>query len=211
MPVFRLLQLVLAACALALGALAAAAPPAYTGTVPVRSQDEAERADALRSALAKVVIEQTGDAGVLAREDVANAVAQADRYVVQYGYRNDGAGTPLQLVAQFDAAAVDAMLTRLGLREAAAVAAAEAPSAARVWIGGLRNADDWLRADGYLARSADVRSSRPLAAQGEAVLMQLELAGGLAHFLDGLAAESTLAIDPAPAHTDADAALVLVP
>ena len=41
--------------------------------------------------------------------------------------------------------------------------------------------------------------------------MQLELAGGLAHFLDGLAAAPTLAIDPAPAHTDADAALVLVP
>ncbi len=212
MSLLRLLHLVLAVCVLAAGLPAHGARLPYSGSVQVRSQDDAERADALRSALAKVVIERSGDAAALAREDVANEVAKADRYVLQYSYQREAPGAPLQLVAQFDAAAVDALLLRLGLlAETPATGAADGQT--RVWIGGLHDADDWLRVSGYLARHPMLRDSRPIAAQDEGVLMQLDLAGTLAQFLDALAQEQerTLVPDAAAAHADAAATLLLVP
>ncbi len=211
MSVLRLLQLAVILCALAPSAAVAAAPIVYTGSVAVRSQDEAERADALRSALAKVVIERSGDAGILAREDVANAVAKADRYVVQYSYHAEAGAAPLMLVAQFDAAAVDALLQRLGLRASTPLAGGDSASEVSVWIGGLRGVDDWLRVAGYLARQPRLRASRPLAAHDDGVLMRLSLDGGLAPFLDTLAAGQVLAVDAGAAPSGADAALVLVP
>ena len=88
----RLLPLFLLVFATVFAQPAPAAPTAYTGSAPVNSQNDDERAAALKTALANVVIEQTGDAGILARADVAKAVAQADRYVLQYSYRgSDGA------------------------------------------------------------------------------------------------------------------------
>jgi hypothetical protein len=205
----RLLPLFLLVFATVFAQPAPAAPTAYTGSAPVNSQNDDERAAALKTALANVVIEQTGDAGILARADVAKAVAQADRYVLQYSYRgSDGART---LVAQFDSEAVDAMLARLGLRDAAQAAApANATTEASVWIGGVRNADDWLRVAGYLARNNFVRSSRPLEARGDAVLMRLTLASDVPHFLDAVAAERTLAVESRDSVSgDADARLVL--
>ena len=56
----------------------AAAPATYTGEAPVNSQSDAERSGAIKNALAKVVIERSGDAGILARDEVAKAVAKAD-------------------------------------------------------------------------------------------------------------------------------------
>lgn len=210
MSLLRLLHLVLAVCVLAAGLPAHGARLPYSGSVQVRSQDDAERADALRSALAKVVIERSGDAAALAREDVANEVAKADRYVLQYSYQRAAPGTPLQLVAQFDAAAVDALLLRLGLLAETPATGAVAGQT-RVWIGGLHDADDWLRVSGYLARHPMLRDSRPLAAHDEGVLMQLDLAGTLAQFLDALAQERTLVPDAGAAHADAAATLLLVP
>ena len=207
----RLLVLFLLVFATAFAPDAPAAPATYVGSAPVNSQTDDERVAALKTALANVVIEQTGDAGILARADVASAVAKADRYVLQYSYRGgDGA---LTLVAQFDSEAVDAMLARLGLRDAAQAAApASTTSEASVWIGGVRNADDWLRVAGYLARNNFVRSSRPLEARGDAVLMRLTLAGDLAHFLDAVTAERTLAVESRDSVSgDADARLVLTP
>lgn len=206
----RLLPLFLLAFATAFAQPAHAAPTTYVGSAPVNSQDDAERAAALKTALANVVIEQTGDAGILARGDVAKAVAQADRYVLQYSYRGGSDGA-LTLVAQFDSAAVDAMLARLGLRDAAQpAAAADTTTEASVWIGGVRNADDWLRVAGYLARNNFVRSSRPLEARGDAVLMRLTLASDLPHFLDAIAAERTLTVESRDSVSgDADARLVL--
>jgi len=216
MPVrlFRLLPLFLLVLATAFAQPAVAAPNTYTGSAPVNSQSDDERAAALKTALANVVIEQTGDAGILARGDVARAVAQAGRYVLQYGYRGAAGGSsPLTLVAQFDSEAVDAMLARLGLRDAAqAAAAADAGSEASVWIGGVRSADDWLRLAGYLARNNFVRSSRPLQARGDAVLMRLALASDLPHFLDAVSAERTLSVESRDSVAgDADARLVLTP
>ena len=99
-------------------ALACAAPATYTGEAPVNSQGDAERTEALKTALANVVIDVTGDPGVLARSDVASAVGKAERYVLQYRYRQNASGSPdgakFVLVAEFDSTAVDQMLSRLG-------------------------------------------------------------------------------------------------
>ena len=70
----------------------AAAPTTYTGEAPVNSQSDEDRAAALKTALANVVMTRTGDPGVLARADVASAVGQAERYVLQYQYRDNPAG-----------------------------------------------------------------------------------------------------------------------
>jgi hypothetical protein len=197
-------------------AFAWAAPGTYTGTAPVNSQSDDERAEALKTALANVVIEQSGDGGALSRPEVAKAVAQADRYVQQYEYRTnanaDAGGARLTLVAQFDSAAVDKMLQRLGLGGADVVAAAsETPSEATVWIGGLRNADDYARVIAYLGRSNFVRGAQPMRARGDGMLVKLSLATDLAHFLDAVGMERTLAVASQPASADhVDATLALV-
>src|SRR5476649_1571910 len=58
--------------------LARAVTSLYTGQVPVNSQADGERAEALKSALAQVVVKLSGDTAVLAKPDVAKAVANAE-------------------------------------------------------------------------------------------------------------------------------------
>ena len=91
MPVRTLLARCTLGLVLALlSPLAAALGPAtYTGTAPVNSQSDADRTGALQTALANVVIAQTGDSSVIARPDVAKAVAGAERYVLQYQYKSN--------------------------------------------------------------------------------------------------------------------------
>jgi hypothetical protein len=92
---------------------AASAGGLYTAQVPVTSQDEAERAQALKTALGQVITRASGDAAALSRPEVAKALAQAERYVQQFQYQQDvvtEAGQTqvhLTLVAQFDRDAVD--------------------------------------------------------------------------------------------------------
>lgn len=193
----------------------AAAPSTYTGEAPVNSQSDDDRAAALKTALANVVIAQTGDPGILARADVANAVGQAERYVLQYQYRDNIAGAEggarLTLIAQFDSVAVDKMLQRLGLAapdEAAALA--ETPSTATLWIGGIRSADDYARVMGYFGKSNFVRGAQPLQAHDDGMLVKLSLATDLAHFLDAVEMERTLAA-ASPPTAGADATLTLLP
>ena len=208
---FALVVLVLAPAALR------AAPATYTGEAPVNSQSDDERVDALKTALASVVIQQTGDPGVLSRSDVASAVGKADRYVLQYRYRKsaDGAGAPLVLVAEFDSTAVDQMLQRLGLGEFApgTAAAIEAtPTDATVWIGGIRSAQDYARVVGYLGKSPLVRGVRPQQARGDGMLVKLSLGTDLAHFLDAVGIERTLSVVSASPPVDGvDATLALAP
>jgi hypothetical protein len=198
-------------------AAARAAPATYTGEAPVNSQSDDERVDALKTALASVVIRETGDPGVLSRSDVAAAVAKADRYVLQFRYRKstDGAGAPLVLVAEFDSAAVDQMLQKLGLGEFASGTAAPVdatPTEATVWIGGIRSAEDYARVVGYLGKSALVRGVRPQQARGDGMLVKLSLGTDLAHFLDAVGMERTLAVVSAQPPVDGvDATLALAP
>src|SRR6185369_309276 len=92
----------------------------YTGQVPVVSQSDADRAEALKSALGEVVVRVSGDKGVLARPDIAKAIADAERYVQQFSYQQEvvtEAGQPqvrLILVAHFDRDAVDRLLRNPG-------------------------------------------------------------------------------------------------
>lgn len=195
----------------------ALAPATYTGTAPVNSQSDADRIGALQTALANVVIAQTGDSGVIARPDVAKAVGEAERFVLQYQYKhNTGADdtAKMTLVAQFDSAAVDKMLSRLGIGNRSSgedkAALSETPSEATVWIGGIRNANDYARVIGYLAKNNFVRGAQPMQAHADAILVKLSLATDLAHFLDAVGMERTLTLDAAaPRDEGVDATLAL--
>lgn len=193
---------------------AIAGPTMYTGEAPVNSQSDEERAAALKTALANVVIERTGDSGALARAEVARAVGEAERYVLTYQYRRSSgadAAAPLVLVAQFDGAAVDRMLHRLGLLGGEVAATpAEAPSEATVRIDGIRSTDDYARVMHYLASSNFVHNAQPLQAQADSLVVRLSLSTSLARFLDAVGLERTLGVVDATAHGDGiDATLAL--
>jgi hypothetical protein len=214
MRAFFPLRAIVFLLALLASAAALAAPASYTGEAPVNSQSDDERSGALKTALANVVVAQTGDGGVLARSDVAKAVEQAERYVLQYQYRRgDDSGAKYLLVAQFDSTAVNQMLQRLGLGPAGAEAevAAEAPSEATVWIGGVNNANDYARLIGYLARNNFVRNAQPMEARGDGVLVRLSLVSGLPRFLEVVAMERTLGVVAGAKVEGVDATLALTP
>lgn len=196
---------------LALAPLAGlAAPTTYSGSAPVNSQSDDERAGALKTALAHVVMEQTGDSSVVARPDVAKAIEKAERYMLQYSYRRNSDGdAPMTLIAQFDAAAVDQMMQRLGLGPLANVPLApETPTEATLWIGDIRNADDYAHVIGYLGRNNFVKAAQPMEVTADGILVRVSLSTDLAHFLDAVGMERTLASSTTRAD-GADAALVL--
>ena len=196
----------------------------YTGQVPVNSQSDAERAEALKSALAQVVVKLTGgDNAVLARPDVAQAVANAANYVQQYQYAQDVStaadGKPqvrLSLVAQFDRTAVDKLVADLGLGQASAAAPdAQAARAVadvqaqsfRVWIGGLHSAVDYARAVGTLSRNELVRGVKAEQARGDGIELRLDITGPLQRLLDSLSG-SSLQVDNAKPPVDGIEALL---
>ena len=200
----------------------------YTGQVPVNSQSDAERTEALKSALAQVVVKLTGgDNAVLAKPDVAQAVANAANYVQQYQYAQDVATTAdgkpqvrLSLIAQFDRTAVDKLVADLGLSQAGgatanaqdgqAVADTQAQSF-RVWIGGLHSAVDYARAVGTLTRNELVRGVKAEQARGDGVELRLDITGPLPRLLDALGG-SALQVDNAKPPVDGiDALLSLRP
>ncbi|MBX3693001.1 DUF2066 domain-containing protein [Dokdonella sp.] len=201
----------LVACLPICAPTAFAAPPTYRGEASVASQAEGERNEGLKNALGGIVMRLSGDSGVLARGEVAHAVAEAPRYVLQYQYRRDSEASQLVLVAEFDAAAVDAMLARLGLADRSAVAN-EPPGTHRLWIAGIQSAVDYARLLGYLDRHALVREVRPLEARGDGLLIEVGSASGLTRLLDALGSEGTLGITHASPPLDGiDATLALLP
>ena len=117
----RGLQAFVALFALAFATLAPAparaAPPTYTAEAPVDSQSDDDRLEALKIALANVIIDQTGDAGALSRSDVAAQLAKADRYVLQFKYRQNAgaADTGAPRLTQPKQARGDGMLVKLSL------------------------------------------------------------------------------------------------
>ncbi|HET9189719.1 MAG TPA: DUF2066 domain-containing protein [Rudaea sp.] len=225
----RRLALSLSLPLLALALLAPSAPAhaegLYTGQVPVNTQSDAERAEALKSALAQVVVKLTGgDNAVLARPEVAQAVANAANFVQQYQYAQDVATTAdgkpqvrLSLVAQFDRTAVDKLVSDLGLGQAGA-AAPNAQAVAdtqaqsfRVWIGGLNSAVDYARAIGALSRNELVRGVKAEQSRGDGVEVRVDITGPLPRLLDSLSG-SPLQVDNAKPPVDGiDALLSLRP
>lgn len=203
-----------------LAGAAVAAPTTYSGEAPVANQSEAARAGALKTALAEVVMRLSGDPGILARSEVANAVAAADKLVLQYRYRRDNAtddaGMPvsrLVLVAEFDSNAVDRMLAGLGFAGGGANVAIDAtPVEKRIWLSGIHSAADYARALGYLTRQAQVRRSWPVEARGDGILVHLVLAGDFNRWLGLVGTDTVLQVNSAsPPVQGIDATLALSP
>ncbi len=178
-----------------------AASGAYTAEVAVNTQADSERAEALKSGLGQVVVRLTGDSGVLAREEVARRVADAERYVQQFQYRQDSVvengqtQVRLVLVVQFDHDAVDQLLGTLGPSRSGAVpgdAVANHPATYHVWIGAVHSADDYARLIGALSAHDMVRELSPEQARGDGVLLKLVLNGSLPSLLTSPALANVL-------------------
>jgi len=214
-------------CALALIAvsLSAVAGGLYTGQVLVASQSDADRTEALKSALGDVVVRVSGDKGVLARPEVAKAIADAERYVQQFSYQQDivtEAGQTqvrLTLVAHFDRDAVDRLLRNAGSPkesppppdgQAAVVDAT--PGSYRVWIAGVRSPQDYARLIGALSGNEFVREVQVELARGDGVQVRLTSAASLSRLLDNLSAGAVIRVANAKPPVDGlDALLDLQP
>jgi Uncharacterized protein conserved in bacteria (DUF2066) len=195
----------------------------YAAEVPVNSQADAERTEALKSALAQVVIRISGNPSALARADVAKQVAGAASYVQQFQYRqevvNDN-GQPLTrlfLSAQFDREGVDQMLRSLGLLAGVAPSAGEPiadsrPGVFHVWISGLHSAQDYARVMGAIGANEGVRDAVAEQTRGDGMQVRLSLAGALQRWLDGQQAGGVLRVTNAKPPVDGvDALLSLNP
>jgi uncharacterized protein len=88
----------------------------YEAQVPVASQAAPEREQALRAALAQVLVKVSGDRSAPQRSALAQALANAGQYVQQFGYRTPPeASEGLLLWARFDADGVARVLREAGL------------------------------------------------------------------------------------------------
>lgn len=203
-------------CLVLFGSAQAAVPATYSGEAAVGSQSEAERGEALKTALAEVVIRLSGDPGVLSRADVARAVADASKYVLQYQYRRNsaiesGQASSLSLVAEFDSVAVDRLLSQLGLTGAGSTTAIDTtPSEGRIWISGIESPADYARVVGYLSRQSMLRNAQPVEARGDGLLVKLSIAGSLSTWLQTVEGEGTLRVNnTSPPIDGLDATLAL--
>jgi hypothetical protein len=100
-------------------AAAVMAPGLHEGIVPVADKSDSSRADAMRAALAQVLIKLTGDSAVAKQAGAADILRETQRYVLEYRYQSaaqPAAGTPpLSLWVRFDATAVDQAVAAAGL------------------------------------------------------------------------------------------------
>lgn len=196
----------------------------YTAQVPVPSQSESDRTEALKNALAQVVVRISGDAGALAKPDIAKAVAGAERYVQQFQYQEevatDAGGQPqvrLTLVAQFDRDAVDQLMRGVGLLQDGAPsdqapAADTAPGVFRLWVGGVRSGKDYARLIGSVAANERVRDVQVEIARGDGLQLRVTTIGPLAPLLDALNAGAVVRVTNAqPPVEGLDAMLELKP
>lgn len=219
--VFARACLLVAVC---LGAPALHAAGLYSAVVPVDSQNDAERAGALKTALAQVVVRLSGgDDAILARPEVAQAIGDAAQYVQQYQYQRDVAddnGKPqvhLTLLAQFDPDAVDKLLANLGLQHAAAgTEASQAavdvqPQQYRVWVSGVNSAMDYAKAVGVLSRNDLVRSAQAEQTRGDGVELRLEVTGPLSRLLASLGGSGLRVLNAQPPLEGVDALLGVQP
>lgn len=83
-----LLKIVALLSAVGFSLVANAAPVTnlYEALVPVADQSVAERSRALKTGLGKVLVKVTGNSAVLADQEIARAMAEAEGYVTEYGY-----------------------------------------------------------------------------------------------------------------------------
>ena len=112
------------------------------------------------------MIRVSGDPGVLARPEVAKAVANAERYVQQYQYQQDVVTNVGQPQAAPDSwsrnsiampsinccKALDSGLVQAAPASAHAAVVDTTPGSYRVWVSGVRSAQDYARLIGGLGR-----------------------------------------------------------
>ena len=188
----RVIALIFLAC---IGTVHAAG--LYTAQVPVASQSDEDRAEALKAGLSQIMVRVSGEPGVLAKPEVAKALGQAERYVQQFQYQQDivtEGGQPqvrLTLVAQFDRDAVDRLVNGTGAAAASAPAetagtAQATPGVYHLWIGGVRSAQDYARAVGALTGSDLVRDVQVELARGDGMQLRLASSVSLQRLLDSL-------------------------
>ncbi len=187
----------------------------YTGEAPVTSQSEGERAEALKAALAQVLVKVGGDNAILARPEIAKAVAGAERFVQQYQYTQnvgEGGQSPARftLVAQFDRDAVDQLIAGAGKRDAAAVADTK-PQSYRVWVGGVTSADAYARLIGMLSHNELVRGLQAEQARNDGVELRIDTIGPLQRVLDSLGNGPLRVANAKPPVEGVDALLDLQP
>src|SRR6478736_8120127 len=203
----RFAGICLCTLALIVASWSAVAGGLYTGQVLVVSQSDADRTEALKSALSEVVVRVSGDKGVLARPDVGKAIADAERYVQQFSYQQEvvtDAGQPqvrLTLVAHFDRDAVDRLLRNPGSTKDAppppdgqAAAVDATPGSYRVWVAGVRSSQDYARLIGALSGNEFVREVQVELARGDGVQVRLTTATSLARLLDNLSAGAVIRV-----------------
>jgi hypothetical protein len=196
---------------------AAAAGGLYTAQVPVTSQDEAERAQALKTALGQVITRASGDPAALGRPEVVKALAQADRYVQQFQYQQDAvteSGQPqvrLTLVAQFDRDAVDRLVGG-GAKETVAdgpsAPADTVPGTYHIWVGGIRSGRDYARVIGALSGSESVRDVQVELTRGDGMQLRVATASSLTRLLDNVNAGSVMRVTNAKPPVDGIDALL---
>jgi hypothetical protein len=221
----RFAGICLFALALIMFSWPAVAAGLYTGQVLVASQSDADRTEALKTALGDVVVRVSGDKGVLARPDVAKAIADAERYVQQFSYQQEvgtEAGQPqvrLTLVAHFDRDAVDRLLRNPGSTKEApppsdgqAAPVDATPGSYRVWVAGVRSPQDYARLIGALSGNEFVREVQVELARGDGVQVRLTSATSLSRLLDNLSAGAVIRVAKSKPPVDGlDALLDLQP
>ncbi|MEP6940413.1 MAG: DUF2066 domain-containing protein [Rudaea sp.] len=204
MPLKSLIRL-LFALSIVLFSLPSPAAGAYAGSAPVASQSDEDRAAALRSAFGQVIVKLTGSSAALSRPDIVRAMSRADRYMQSYGYEKDAAQPGhLQLVVQFERSGIDALLRDLNLDAAPADSVAAPPAGGvdgaapatavpaagsyRLWITGLRSAEDYARLVGSLNGNDQVRALQVEQGHGNTVQVRIDARGNLPALLDALGA-----------------------
>lgn len=203
----RLMAMLVAALLLLGGAPAAlAADNTYRGSAQVTSQSGDELADGLRRALSATVVRLTGGRDLLARGDVAGALAQAPQFVLQYHYEPSAAG--YTLVAFFDRNAVDNMLAELGAGSLAGTETVSGPpSEALVQVIGIDSAIDYARMLGQLEKLELVRNVQPEQVNEDRVTLRLQLGADLRSFLAVLESSGNMLMPTDAAGSGVDAVL----
>ncbi|MDY6922183.1 MAG: DUF2066 domain-containing protein [Pseudomonadota bacterium] len=133
------------------GGQAAEVTGLYEASVVVPDRSAGARKTGLETALRRVLVRVSGSSAILQQPALETAVANAGRYLVQYGYRTEELPpdatrqTPqraILLSATFDERAVNQFLRREGFpiwaanRPSVLVWAAVADAAGRKWVGG---------------------------------------------------------------------------
>lgn len=147
---------------------------AYQASVPVMSQAPEDRDEAMRRALATVLVRVSGDPSAAAADAI---LARATQLVQRYAYERD-AERQLRLMAAFDPQAVENALKREGL-PVWGVYAGEIEEVA-LSVAGLRSAGDYARVIGALRALPSVNQLQVLEARNDTLYLRLRSEGGAA-------------------------------